>query len=119
MKSLPEDEVSSANIAYLEDRVRVNHGLPQLYGTQFYKEGELFGPRPIEDIANLDARRAAAGLEPFKNMKKQYANSKRATNPKQAKKPTLNSNEPPELRRPLKTPKPTLRRKQNSYPAAC
>lgn len=48
MKSLPEDEVSSANIAYLEDRVRVNHGLPQLYGTQFYKEGELFGPRPIE-----------------------------------------------------------------------
>lgn len=65
MKSLPEDEVSLANIAYLEDRVRVNKGQPQLYGTQFYGQGESFGPRPIDDIEELDARRMTVGLEPF------------------------------------------------------
>jgi hypothetical protein len=65
MKALPKGEVSLNNIAYLEDRVRVAEGKPQLYGTQFYKEGDAFGPRPIEDEANLEARRAAMGLETF------------------------------------------------------
>jgi hypothetical protein len=58
-------EASPAHLAYLEDRVRVNAGQPQLYGTQFtVTEGE-FGPRPIEDPQRLDERRAEAGLEPF------------------------------------------------------
>jgi Family of unknown function (DUF6624) len=58
-------EASRAHLAYLEDRVRVNAGRPQLYGTQFtVTEGE-FGPCPIEDRLRLDERRAEAGLEPF------------------------------------------------------
>jgi hypothetical protein len=65
MKALPEDEVNLRNIAYLEDRVRIAKGKPQLYGTQFYKEGDYFGPRPIEDEAKLEERRAAMGLETF------------------------------------------------------
>jgi hypothetical protein len=65
MKALPANEVSSAHVAYLEDRVCVNQGQPQLYGTQFYQEGDFFGPRPIDDVENLEARRKAAGLEPF------------------------------------------------------
>jgi hypothetical protein len=65
MKALPVGEVSSHNIAYLEDRVRVAKGEPQLYGTQFYQEGDQFGPRPIEDEAHLEERRAAMGLETF------------------------------------------------------
>jgi hypothetical protein len=65
MKALPQGEVSPRNIAYLEDRVRVAKGEPQLYGTQFYKEGDDFGPRPIEDEATLEERRAAMGLETF------------------------------------------------------
>ena len=53
-------EASPAQLAYLEDRVRVNAGQPQLYGTQFtVTEGE-FGPRPIEDPHRLDERRAQA-----------------------------------------------------------
>jgi len=44
MKKLPRDEVSLINIAYLEDRVRVANNKPQLYGTQFYQEGDSFGP---------------------------------------------------------------------------
>jgi hypothetical protein len=60
-----QGEVSRAHLAYLEDRVRVNAGQPQLYGTQFtVTDGEL-GPSPIEDRQRLDERRAQAGLEPF------------------------------------------------------
>ncbi len=58
-------EASRAHLAYLEDRVRVYAGQPQLYGTQFtVTEGEL-GPYAIEDRARLDEHRAEAGLEPF------------------------------------------------------
>jgi hypothetical protein len=54
-----------AHLACLEDRVRVNAGLPQLYGTQFTVTGGEPGPHPIEDPQRLDERRAAAELEPF------------------------------------------------------
>ena len=63
MKAQPADEVSKQNIAYLEDRVLVGQGQPQIYGTQFYTnvQGELV-PRPIEDSENVDKRRAEVGL---------------------------------------------------------
>jgi hypothetical protein len=60
-----QGEASVAHLAYLEDRVRVNAGQPQLYGTQFTVTDGQFGPRPIENPQRLDERRAAAGLEPF------------------------------------------------------
>ena len=63
--AVDQGEASSAHLAYLEDRVRVNAGLPQLYGTQFTVTGREFGPHPIEDPQRLDERRAEAGLEPF------------------------------------------------------
>jgi len=63
MKEQSEDEVKPANIAYLEDRVRIGAGQPQLYGTQFFTDDQgHFGPRPIEDIANVDERRKKVGL---------------------------------------------------------
>jgi hypothetical protein len=63
--AVAQGEASLRNLAYLEDRVRVHDGQPQLYGTQFIViEGE-FGPHPIEDPERLDERRAEAGLEPF------------------------------------------------------
>lgn len=58
-------QASARDLAYLEDRVRVFSGQPQLYGTQFrYDQGEL-KPEPIEDPEHLDERRAAVGLGPF------------------------------------------------------
>jgi hypothetical protein len=63
--AVAEGEASPANLAYLEDRVRVADGHPQLYGTQFTVTDEEFGPCPIEDPQQLDERRAAVGLEPF------------------------------------------------------
>lgn len=65
MKALPKGEVVCRDIAYLEDRVRVNRGSLQLYGTQFIQVGDSFEPQPIEDEKNLEERRAKMGLEPF------------------------------------------------------
>lgn len=63
--AVDQGEASPAHLAYLEDRVRVNAGRPQLYGTQFTVADGEFGPCPIEDPQRLDERRAQAGLEPF------------------------------------------------------
>jgi hypothetical protein len=66
MKAQSAGEVSPANIAYLEDRVRVGEGRLQLYGTQFYAdEAGNFGPKPIEDPDHVDERRKAIGLQPL------------------------------------------------------
>jgi len=65
MTQLPAGEVSAVNRAHLEDRVRVNTGRPQLYGTQFHGGGATFEPRPIEDPERLDERRVRVGLGPF------------------------------------------------------
>ena len=69
-KNNPQD-ISKTNIAYLKDRVLVNNGKKQLFGTQFYtnKKG-IFGPRPIKDIKNLNKRRKEYGLPPFSEYKK-------------------------------------------------
>jgi len=58
-------EASGADVAMLTDRIRVHDGKPQLYGTQFRIVDETLVPYPIEDIANLDGRRAAVGLMPM------------------------------------------------------
>ena len=62
MKSSRQGDVIPANIAYLEDRVRMYRGEPQLYGTQWK------GPRgnaTLYDLAypdTVEARRASMGL---------------------------------------------------------
>ena len=66
MKAEALNEVSAADIAYLEDRVRVKSGQPQLYATQFFVAATgAFGPGPIEDPENVDERRKAVGLGPL------------------------------------------------------
>lgn len=70
MKQESESEVSPVDIAYLEDRIRVNTGQGQVYGTQFHETRNDAGnvvryePRPIEDPDHLDERRVKVGLEP-------------------------------------------------------
>lgn len=71
MKAQPEGAVSKRNIAYLEDRTRVNEGRLQLYGTQFHGEGESYGPRPIEDPEKVNERRAAIGMESLEEYRQQ------------------------------------------------
>jgi hypothetical protein len=66
LRSLPMGEVDPIQVAMLEDRVRSFSGLPQIYGTQFdWDEHGQMQPRPIEDAAHVDARRAVIGLPPL------------------------------------------------------
>ena len=71
MAAAGAEEVSQSDLAYLVDRVRVGDGQPQVYGTQFWTdESGQFGPRPIEDEALVDERRADVGLESLAEYKK-------------------------------------------------
>jgi hypothetical protein len=58
-------ETDSANYALLFDRVSVNEGRPQRYGTQGRCTGVgRWAPRPTEAPDHLDGRRRAMGLPP-------------------------------------------------------
>jgi hypothetical protein len=74
LKSLPIDEIRQSNVAYLEDRVRVAQGKPQLYGTQFKRIDGNFEPFPIEDVETLEERRVLMGLETFEANKQRLIN---------------------------------------------
>ena len=57
-------DASPGDLAYLEDRVLVAAGEPQVYGTQWQTDatGSLVPRTPIADPAAVDERRARAGL---------------------------------------------------------
>jgi hypothetical protein len=65
MNAAPATETAPQDVAYLTDRVLVNEGKKQLFGTQFWVVDAKRVPRPIEDEAQLDQRREAAGLSPM------------------------------------------------------
>jgi hypothetical protein len=59
-------EADPSTLAMLRDRILVNEGRPQIYGTQI--AGVADGapvPWPVADPDGMDARRAEAGLAPF------------------------------------------------------
>jgi hypothetical protein len=66
MEAGPE-ESNAADVATLEDRLRLISGRKQLYGTQFRvgADGRVT-LAPMEDSAHADLRREGAGLPPFK-----------------------------------------------------
>jgi hypothetical protein len=64
MESGP-DEALPADVAVLEDRVRLQSGRKQLYGSQLRMVNGKLAPAPIEDSAHVDMRRDAAGLPPL------------------------------------------------------
>jgi hypothetical protein len=65
METLPKGEISSANVAYLKDRVLMMNGKPQIYGTQFQGSGKDMHVYSIEDAEHVDERRASVGLGKF------------------------------------------------------
>ncbi len=60
-------------LALLIDRIEVNEGRPQVYGSQvrYNKDKEVYEPFPVADEHNLDRRRKEVGLPPARNY---YAN---------------------------------------------
>ena len=66
--------------AYLSDRIRTFEGRAQIYGTQFdWDEHGQMSPKPIEDEANVDARRAGVGLPPLAEATAQHRSNIAAT----------------------------------------
>ncbi|XXF79410.1 hypothetical protein P2318_06570 [Myxococcaceae bacterium GXIMD 01537] len=61
-KAVAQGEASAKNLAYLTDRVLVAENKPQRYGTQFHEVDGNLVPRPLEDEARVDERRASVGL---------------------------------------------------------
>lgn len=61
---------SPVNYAYLTDRVAINTGQPEEYGTQVIYEGPGLGkavPKSLRDPKNVNKRRAAIGMDPLEN----------------------------------------------------
>jgi hypothetical protein len=59
------DESLPADVAVLEDALRLRAGRKQLYGTQLVASGSGLATAPIEDSAHVDLRRGAAWLPPL------------------------------------------------------
>ena len=63
--TIKKDPFQKREFAGLYDRLRVSAGMKQLFGTQAVSIGGFLVLYPIEDLANLDARRAEFGLSPI------------------------------------------------------
>ena len=63
-KHIERKNADPSNYAYLIDRVNVNTGKPQVYGTQMRlnKDQTSYEPKPVIDSENLNKRRAEVGL---------------------------------------------------------
>jgi len=65
MRSSADAGVTAADIAMLTDRILVERGQPQLYGTQFqFLDGNLVQDA-VDDPDSVEARRAEVGLPPM------------------------------------------------------
>jgi hypothetical protein len=63
-KAYAAGEAEGQQVALLTDRVAVQRGQPQLYGTQASIVNGRFRLNPIADSANVDKRRAALKMPP-------------------------------------------------------
>ena len=71
-------DAAQRDLAYLTDRVRMNEGREQVFGTQIAEVEDGNGvPWPVEDPTNLDARRAGLGLPPFEEYCRDWLNPAR------------------------------------------
>lgn len=71
-EAVAEGRARPRELAMLEDRVAVNSGRPQLYGSQIgWKDGRPF-MQPIADEARVNERRAAVGLEPLERYAERF-----------------------------------------------
>ena len=62
VEAIKKDPMQRTEFAGLYDRLRVSAGMKQLFGTQAVSSGGFLILYPIEDEANVDARRAEFGL---------------------------------------------------------
>lgn len=64
-EAVKKNDAKKTHLAYLLDRVLVNEGKEQIYGTQLQIRNGCAIPFPLQDPPNLDKRREDMGLCPF------------------------------------------------------
>lgn len=66
-EAVKNGKASGSNLALLEDRVALEQGKKQIYGSQIGRDKETGKPYilPLEDPDNVDKRRAEVGLQPL------------------------------------------------------
>ena len=69
--AVDKGELEGGLYATSVDRVRIQDGQKQLYGSQFDTKGDKCEPLPIEDPEHVDERRKAVGLGPLDEYTKQ------------------------------------------------
>ncbi len=63
LRTLSPEDADPRNAAFLEDRIRMYEGRPQLYGTQFdFDDSGVLSPVPFDDREAVNRRRAALGM---------------------------------------------------------
>ena len=67
-----KEDLRLSTLAHLEDRVLVNKGMKQIYGSQV--NSNTLKPYPIKDEKNVDKLRAEVGLEPLDEYLKGFEN---------------------------------------------
>lgn len=71
-QAVTEGKARASEMAMLEDRVAVNHGRPQIYGSQVDWNDGKPSFKPIEDEAHVNERRKAVGLEPLEDYAERF-----------------------------------------------
>ncbi len=66
--AMEENDISTSDYAFLADRIRINRGKTQIYGTQikYNEKASSYEPYEIRDEKNVDQRRVLMGLAPIK-----------------------------------------------------
>jgi hypothetical protein len=72
--AVADDQADASELAYLEDRIAVNTGQPQRYGTQVRCAGGQAHPAtPLVDPDGVDDLRAGVGLDPLDTYLTEFA----------------------------------------------
>ncbi|HEX6421292.1 MAG TPA: DUF6624 domain-containing protein, partial [Acidimicrobiales bacterium] len=65
--AVAEDEADPTELAYLEDRVALNQGRPQIYGTQIACVDGRAEPAELAEPDRVEALREEVGLQPLED----------------------------------------------------
>jgi hypothetical protein len=88
-KQVDNQNASGQSFAYLTDRIELNSGRLQIYGTQIFMNGNSI-IKPCVDTLNLDNRRKSVGLSPIKEYLEKCNDAFYQMNP-QEKRPNSNN----------------------------
>jgi hypothetical protein len=71
-EAVKKGHARASSFALLQDRVATGQGKMQIYGSQVLKDSTGNYVDPIEDVDNVDKRRAEVGLQPLAEYLKQW-----------------------------------------------